>query len=552
LLPALPSIKDLAGANIKTMDNKLLFGIIAFFIASLLFIYGINKNNIAAAEDKLDSSIYEKTKGKILLKIEDAGKAFYVNPRKNTIHYLGRPGDAFMVMRQQGVGIKNADLSKIPVGLNADPAKDKDNDGVADDLEKTMGLVPDRADSDRDGFPDGLEIERGYDPLGKGIKITDKKFSESQKGRILLQVESHGEAWYVNPANSKRYYLGRPSDAFNIMHNMGIGISNNDFNKLTKNLKAEEIIPSSGNNEDQIVVTYEKAQLADRPYHCEFKLGFAGGFSDGQADIIGKDFILKDHITWPPNENTIDYNIISARKNGWGYSWSDDKAEDRNGYKVDIGKYEAETTKILGRANYFEGLGPIMWTPPQDATCSPITSVSIDIPDRDYMDYTDQAISLFNNEVAKQWKAIDSLTFQILLPSYDGYKIVKSTQNISSNKENQKIPFNLTNSQELIFIDEESIENSPDKCQTGLCALVATTPSGYKIYSDTETWNGITMIKYFVRINETAINFHANEHISGKFERLTLTNERLISIVDSFKPVTKEAVKNIPEGTIYY
>lgn len=36
---------------------------------------------------------------------------------------------------------------------------------------------------------------------------------ERLTGRILLQVESHGEAWYVNQTNLKRYYLGRPSDA---------------------------------------------------------------------------------------------------------------------------------------------------------------------------------------------------------------------------------------------------------------------------------------------------------------------------------------------------
>lgn len=28
-------------------------------------------------------------------------------------------------------------------------------------------------------------------------------------GKILLQVEDRGEAWYVNPANLKRYYLGQ-------------------------------------------------------------------------------------------------------------------------------------------------------------------------------------------------------------------------------------------------------------------------------------------------------------------------------------------------------
>ena len=60
----------------------------------------------------------------------------------------------------------------------------------------------------------------------------DKELSERLKGEILLQVESQGEAWYLNPTDNKRYYLGRPADAFGIMRELSIGISNEDFIKL--------------------------------------------------------------------------------------------------------------------------------------------------------------------------------------------------------------------------------------------------------------------------------------------------------------------------------
>lgn len=52
---------------------------------------------------------------------------------------------------------------------------------------------------------------------------------ERVSGRILLQVESHGEAWYVNPTNLKRYYLGRPSDALGLMRQLSLGISEAEF-----------------------------------------------------------------------------------------------------------------------------------------------------------------------------------------------------------------------------------------------------------------------------------------------------------------------------------
>jgi hypothetical protein len=48
-------------------------------------------------------------------------------------------------------------------------------------------------------------------------------------GRILLQVESRGEAWYVNPSDQKKYYLGRPDDAYNLMRQLSLGISEQEF-----------------------------------------------------------------------------------------------------------------------------------------------------------------------------------------------------------------------------------------------------------------------------------------------------------------------------------
>ena len=41
-------------------------------------------------------------------------------------------------------------------------------------------------------------------------------------GRILLDVRRDGRAWYVNPIDLRRYYLGRPADAFQIMRQLGL------------------------------------------------------------------------------------------------------------------------------------------------------------------------------------------------------------------------------------------------------------------------------------------------------------------------------------------
>lgn len=36
-------------------------------------------------------------------------------------------------------------------------------------------------------------------------------------GQILLQVEQHGEAWYIDPETTQRYFLGRAADAYALM-----------------------------------------------------------------------------------------------------------------------------------------------------------------------------------------------------------------------------------------------------------------------------------------------------------------------------------------------
>jgi len=211
-----------------------------FLIFIILFSFCFQTFKVVKAE-----SIASRLSGCILLQVESNGEAWYINPVNQIRYYLGRPDDAFGLMRDLGIGITNSNLNKIPVGLNEFSGKDSDGDGLSDDLESALGTNSRNKDSDNDGINDKEEILNRYNSLGKGKQAVDLNFSNQQKGKIFLQVENNGEAWYVNPKDGKRYFLGRPNDAFSIMRNLGLGINNNDIAKIrinTENYSEEETV----------------------------------------------------------------------------------------------------------------------------------------------------------------------------------------------------------------------------------------------------------------------------------------------------------------------
>lgn len=133
-----------------------------------IFIFLMIPTSIEAA-----SSLTDKLNGKILLQVEESGQAWYVYPGSKERAFLGRPADAFKIMRELGIGITENDYNSY----------------------------------------------NGYAP---------KKLS----GKILLRVQAKGEAYYVSPDNLKMHYLGKPTDAFLIMRELGLGISNDNLNKI--------------------------------------------------------------------------------------------------------------------------------------------------------------------------------------------------------------------------------------------------------------------------------------------------------------------------------
>jgi hypothetical protein len=64
---------------------------------------------------------------------------------------------------------------------------------------------------------------------------TKQTLAERLSGKILLQVESYGRAWYIYPKTKERYYLKDGYTAYQIMRSLSLGISNKDLSKIPTN-----------------------------------------------------------------------------------------------------------------------------------------------------------------------------------------------------------------------------------------------------------------------------------------------------------------------------
>ncbi len=162
----------------------------------LVFVLGLTPIDFSNAQD-----LSNRLSGKILLQVEGVGQAWYIDPETKERAFLGRPADAFRIMRELGLGISE------------------------DSYNSFNGYAPSRL-----------------------------------SGKILLRVEANGEAYYVFPDDLKLYYLGRPADAFQIMREKGLGITDTDLEKVPVFEKYKEQVEE---NTNAVIVLGEKIQFQD-------------------------------------------------------------------------------------------------------------------------------------------------------------------------------------------------------------------------------------------------------------------------------------------------
>lgn len=179
--------------------------VIIFLFAFSLLIPALSVQAVAASNN---------LRGRILIQVEDKGKAWYVNPKDNKRYYMADGNEAFQIMKNLGVGMSNKDIEKMKTDVNY-----------------------------------------------------RKKFI----GKILLQVESHGEAYYIS-FNGRYNYLKDGDSAYEIMKKLGLGITNKDLTKIvvsenaanSQNVSNNNSILDCGTSDQNIIkkLVYEKREAS--------------------------------------------------------------------------------------------------------------------------------------------------------------------------------------------------------------------------------------------------------------------------------------------------
>jgi uncharacterized protein YkwD len=139
------------------------------------------------------ASMQDRVDGYILLQVESHGEAWYVDPVTHKRYYMKDGPTAYEMMRTFGLGMTESDYEKLANG--------------------------------------------------------DQTLAQRLRGRIVLRVEQHGEAYYLHP-NGKIFYLANGSAAYQIMRQESLGITNSDLAFVPKAdllLKPSSSVTSSSN-----------------------------------------------------------------------------------------------------------------------------------------------------------------------------------------------------------------------------------------------------------------------------------------------------------------
>ena len=252
----------------------------------LVFVFALAPVNFSKAAD-----LANRLKGRILLQVESKGEAWYVNPDNLKRYYLGRPDDAFKVMRELGLGITNKNFDSF------------------------NGVAPKRL-----------------------------------SGKILIKVEDSGKAYYVNPANLKMIFLGKPADAFKVMRETGIGISNNNLNLIARYYKniIEEldiVLLKTTFKAGETVEGRYQMKYSGAPFQGVVLYSFAREGYDKKYHSLARGNISNIDFTDQNKTGALKLALMAFKLNANEYDAATDSFNESGAYTYTISVYDCQTVE---------------------------------------------------------------------------------------------------------------------------------------------------------------------------------------------------------------
>jgi len=170
-------------------DSKAVVGTIKILNATT----GVNMRLACSAPPSAPSSGLTGSvglKGRILLQVQQHGEAWYVHPGTGLRYYMKDGPVAYGMMRNFGLGITDQNLATIPSVATVDELKSSSS------------------------------------------ACSSNSVANKVKGWILLQVQQHGEAWYVDATKCRRIYMKDGAAAYTLMRFLGLGITDENLAKI--------------------------------------------------------------------------------------------------------------------------------------------------------------------------------------------------------------------------------------------------------------------------------------------------------------------------------
>ncbi|MDD5726463.1 MAG: hypothetical protein PHC53_03575 [Patescibacteria group bacterium] len=158
-----------------------------FFIFAALAICSLP---MATSASTYDPAFAKSMQGRILLQVESHGEAWYIRSKDLKRYYMKDGAAAYSIMRFFSQGIADVDLAKIP------------------------------------------QVASTAEMKAASSACASSSLGNRFRGEILLQVQQHGEAWYVDPVKCRAIYMKDGAVAYEVMRFLGFGFFTRDLEKI--------------------------------------------------------------------------------------------------------------------------------------------------------------------------------------------------------------------------------------------------------------------------------------------------------------------------------